>query len=97
MPSASIRCAISEAIFASPIITGMIAWPAPASVKPAADMPSRKRAWFARRRARSSSPDSSRSRHAIEAAAIAGISVFEKRYGRLRWRSHSTISFRPEV
>jgi hypothetical protein len=39
MPSASSRCAISPATLASPSITGMMGWPAPASVKPAADIP----------------------------------------------------------
>ena len=46
---------------------------------------------------RSSVDASSMSSTASVVAAMAGASVFENRYGRLRWRSSSTISRRPLV
>ena len=45
-PSASRRSAISTATRASPSMTGMIGWPAPVSVNPAAAMPARNRCEF---------------------------------------------------
>jgi hypothetical protein len=57
----------------------MIGWSAPASVKPSLVIPLRKRRHFPEAARRRASPSSIRSNTFSEAAAIAGISVLEKR------------------
>ncbi len=72
--------AIRPASAASPSMTGMIGWSAPASVKPSSVMPSRNWPGIRRTACRAAhSPASIIESTRSEVAAITGASVFENR------------------
>ena len=65
--------------------------------KPASVIAARNRPVLAQSRSRSSGEPSTSSIAFSPAAAIGGATLFEKRYGRARWRRSSMISRRPET
>lgn len=93
-PRSSNSSAIRPATPASPIITGAIAWSPGRMSNPSSVILRRNNEVFSASWTRRSSADSSRSSTLSDAAAITGARVFEKRYGRERWRSRATISAR---
>ncbi|MCY1547369.1 hypothetical protein D9M68_834230 [compost metagenome] len=76
---------------------GMMGWSPALTSKPSLSSPARKNLVLRSSRSRSSVLPSRISSTAIDAPTIAGATVLENRYGRERWRSSATTSWRALV